>query len=86
LFKFLDNVTTHDLFKNLPIQETMKIAIVSQLSQFKQIGVADVLYVHSVPDKLMDVGILGFPEAKFAQGGNVSYKLCDFINIYNKHR
>lgn len=67
----------------MPIQETIKIAIISQLTQNL---VADTLYVHSVPDKLMDVGILGFPEAKFAQGGNVTYKLCDFINIHNKHR
>ncbi|CAB5371735.1 unnamed protein product [Rhizophagus irregularis] len=80
---YKNNVTTHDLFKDLPIQETIKIAIISQLTQNL---VADTLYVHSVPDKLMDVGILGFPEAKFAQGGNVTYKLCDFINIHNKHR
>jgi hypothetical protein len=42
--------------------------------------------VHLVPDKLMGVGMLGFPEAKFLQGGNVNYKLLDFINIHNKHR
>jgi hypothetical protein len=83
LIQFLVNVTKHDLFKNLAIQETIKIAIFSQL---KQNVVADTLYVHLVPDKLMDVGMLGFPEAKFLQGGNVSYKLLDFININNKHR
>ncbi len=49
--------------------------------------VADTLYVHLVPDKLMNnVGKLGFPEAKFLQGGNVGHKLLDFINIHNKHR
>ncbi|CAG8537465.1 6927_t:CDS:10 [Funneliformis mosseae] len=78
---YKENVTKHDLFKNLPIQEIIKIAILSQL-----IMVADTLYVHLVPDKLMNVDKLGFPEAKFLQGGSVSHKLLDFINIHNKNR
>lgn len=48
--------------------------------------VADTMFVHLYPDRSTEIGKLGFPEAKFMKGGNVSYKLLDFINIFNKHR
>ncbi|CAG8508778.1 6034_t:CDS:10 [Diversispora eburnea] len=77
------NVTNYKLFRNLSIEETIKIALHSQCAKNQ---VADTILVHLYPAELTQVGKLGFPEAKFKKGGNVGYKLLEFINISHKHR
>ncbi|CAG8710086.1 10593_t:CDS:10, partial [Acaulospora morrowiae] len=77
------NITDHGLFRDLPIQDMVKVAICSQC--FKN-TIADTIYVYLVPDRRIESGKLGFPETKFLKGGNINYKLLDFINIHNKHR
>ncbi|CAG8602038.1 10794_t:CDS:10, partial [Acaulospora morrowiae] len=76
-------VVDHGLFRDLPIQDMVKVAICSQC--LKNL-IADILYVYLVPDRRIESGKLGFPETKFLKGGNINYRLLDFINVYNKHR
>ncbi|CAG8485439.1 14772_t:CDS:10 [Dentiscutata erythropus] len=80
--KYKANVMKHDLFRNLPIQEMIKISIASQIS--KNV-VADTIYNCLVPGRL-ESGKLGFPDAKFLKGGIIEYKLLDLINVTSKHR
>ncbi|CAG8805720.1 8882_t:CDS:2, partial [Racocetra fulgida] len=74
------NVVNHDLFRNLTIQEMIKISIASQMSKS---AVADTLYAYLVPGRL-ETGKLGFPDAKFLKGGIIEYKLLDLINVTSK--
>ncbi|CAG8480170.1 6506_t:CDS:10, partial [Dentiscutata heterogama] len=80
--KYKANVMKHDIFRNLTIQEMIKISIASQIS--KNV-VADTIYNCLVPGRL-ESGKLGFPDAKFLKGGIIEYKLLDLINVTNKHR
>ncbi|CAG8592011.1 4329_t:CDS:10, partial [Ambispora leptoticha] len=80
---YKEQITNHDLFRNLPLQEIIKIAIVSQAHKTL---VADTLYVYLVPDKSIKLGKLGFQHAKFLKGGNVDYKLLEYLNIWGKNR
>ncbi|KAG9286670.1 hypothetical protein G9A89_012220 [Geosiphon pyriformis] len=80
---YKDKVTNHDLFRNLPLEEIIKLSV---LSQAQKVTVADTLYVYLISDKLIEIGKLAFPDAKFLKGGNVGYKLLDFLNIFGKNR
>ncbi|KAF0460889.1 mediator complex subunit 23-domain-containing protein [Gigaspora margarita] len=82
--KYKANVQKHDLFRNLSIQEMIKISIASQIS--KNV-VADTLFSCLVPARLeFESGKLGFPDAKFLKGGIIEYKLLDLINVTSKYR
>ncbi|RHZ74202.1 hypothetical protein Glove_227g124 [Diversispora epigaea] len=76
-------INNYNLFRNLSIEETIKLAL---HSQFTKTLVADTILVHLYPAESAEVERLGFPEAKFKKGGNVGYKLLEFININHKHR
>ncbi|CAG8456893.1 3464_t:CDS:10 [Cetraspora pellucida] len=86
------NVVNHDIFRNLTIQEIIKLSIASQMNKS---AVADTLYAYLVPGRLeagqlgfgrLEAGQLGFADAKFLKGGIIEYKLLDLINVTSKLR
>ncbi|KAG0328977.1 Mediator of RNA polymerase II transcription subunit 23 [Dissophora globulifera] len=81
--KYKNSIQDQDItcLSNLPMQENVKIAIVSQL---KQHIVAGTLFIYLVPNygaepKLDESGV-------FLKGGSLNYKQLDLLNIDTKHR
>ncbi|CAG8583738.1 10890_t:CDS:10 [Ambispora gerdemannii] len=80
---YKEQVTNHDLFRDLPLQKIIELATVSQA---QKIVVANTLYVYLVPDMSVNISKLGFQHAKFLKGGNFGYKLLEYLNVCQKHR
>lgn len=82
IFLLAGKVTDPTLFRDLDMQEMVKVAMQSQM---RQDVVPYTLYMYLVPNKA-DVGTLGNPESTYAKGVRVSYKLLDLLSISAKHR
>ncbi|RUS33972.1 mediator complex subunit 23-domain-containing protein [Jimgerdemannia flammicorona] len=80
--QYYSNATNHGVFRNLQMQEIIKISMESQL---RQNLVPNTLYVYLVPN-MVDLGKLAFPKATYLKGGALGHKLLDFLNVSAKHR
>ncbi|PWA00551.1 hypothetical protein BB558_003394 [Smittium angustum] len=73
---------SYTLFQNLSLEESIKIATISQARQYV---VPNTIYSYLVPYKYSPQS-LQHPTTKFLNGGIVSYTVLDYINVSSKHR
>ncbi|KAF9163280.1 Mediator of RNA polymerase II transcription subunit 23 [Actinomortierella ambigua] len=82
LHKYKNNIHDTTTLSNLSMQENIKIAMESQLRQHI---VAGTLFIYLVPTYQGKEPELD-PSGMFLNGGALSYKLLDLLNIDTKHR
>ncbi|KAF9976367.1 Mediator of RNA polymerase II transcription subunit 23 [Actinomortierella ambigua] len=82
LHKYKNNIHDTTTLSNLSMQENVKIAMESQLRQHI---VAGTLFIYLVPTYQGREPELD-PTGMFLNGGALSYKLLDLLNIDTKHR
>ncbi|KAG0230823.1 Mediator of RNA polymerase II transcription subunit 23 [Actinomortierella wolfii] len=82
LHKYKNNIHDTTTMSNLSMQENVKIAMESQLRQHI---VAGTLFIYLVPTYQGKEPELD-PSGMFLNGGALSYKLLDLLNIDTKHR
>ncbi|OZJ06770.1 hypothetical protein BZG36_00320 [Bifiguratus adelaidae] len=79
---YYSNATNEQSFKDLPMQEIIKVAMESLQ---RQNLVPNTLYVYLVPN-VVEIASLAMPNTTYLRGGSLDYKLLDMLNVCAKHR